>query len=146
MARYGEGDASFQAAGGEPGIRRLVEAFYAQMETLPEARGIRAMHPADLSVSIDKLARFLCGWMGGPKRYAEKYGAIRLPSAHEHLDVGEPERDAWLVCMKEALIPQPYEPAFKQYLLEQLAVPAERIRSVCTQRRLDPGATKLRPV
>lgn len=132
--RYGEGDASFRAAGGEEGIRALVEAFYEQMDSRPEARTIRAMHPDDLSESIDKLARFLCGWLGGPKRYAEKYGAIRLPSAHEHLAIAERERDAWLLCMREALKTVPYAPAFKQYLLGQLAVPAERIRSVCQQR------------
>jgi hemoglobin len=142
---YGEGDGSFRAAGGEAGIRRLVEEFYAVMDRLPEARGIRDMHPDDLHVSIDKLARFLCGWLGGPRRYAEKYGEIRLPRAHEHLDVSARERDAWMRCMREALIPQPYAPAFKQYLLEQLAVPAERIRSVSVQRQADPLASKLRP-
>ena len=61
------------------------------------------MHPGDLTVSIDKLARFLCGWMGGPKRYSEKYGGIAIPPAHSHLPVGESEKQAWLDCMREAL-------------------------------------------
>jgi hemoglobin len=129
--RYGVGDASFRAAGGEEGIRRLVEDFYRLMDSLPEARRIRAMHPPDLEESIDKLARFLCGWLGGPKRYQEKYGRIALPHAHAHLPIDADDRDAWLLCMDRALALQPFADDFKAYLIEQLAVPAERIRRVC---------------
>jgi hemoglobin len=85
------------------------------------------MHPDDLTVSIDKLARFLCGWMGGPKRYSEKYGGIAIPPAHSHLPVGESEKQAWLDCMREALDKQDYPDELKEYLIEQLTVPASRI-------------------
>lgn len=125
---YGVGDASFQAAGGEAGIARLVDDFYAAMERLPEAAAVRAMHPADLASSRDRLARFLCGWLNGPKRYQEKYGAISIPGVHAHLDIDTAARDAWLACMAEALDRQPYAEDFKRYLLRQLAVPAERVR------------------
>jgi len=127
--QYGEGDVSFRAAGGETGIRRLVDSFYDYMGKLPEAEAIFEMHPADLEVSRDKLARFLCGWLGGPRLYREKYGPIAIPSAHRHLEIGPAERDAWLLCMEKALEEQPYDRAFKQYLLEQLAVPAEFSRN-----------------
>ena len=129
MARYGEGDATFQAAGGEQGIRRLVNCFYDKMEAIPEAKVIRAMHPEDMSVSRDKLARFLCGWTGGPKLFSEKYGAIKIPVAHRHLDIGIAERDAWLLCMKQALAEQDYPQRLRDYLIKELAVPAERSRS-----------------
>ena len=125
--RYGEGDTSFQTAGGIDGVQRLVEDFYDVMSTRDDARIIRNMHPDDLTVSIDKLARFLCGWLGGPKRYSEKYGGIAIPPAHRHLPIGDPERDAWLACMQEATDRQDYPDDFKAYLLEQLAVPAGRI-------------------
>jgi hemoglobin len=129
QAPYGQGDASFQAAGGQQGIEKLVDAFYDAMASLPEAAKILAMHPADLTESRDKLSRFLCGWLGGPKRFSEKYGAIRIPFAHAHLAIGPQERDAWLRCMEVALASQPYEPAFKDYLMKQLFVPAERSRN-----------------
>lgn len=132
---YGEGDATHQALGGVDGIRRLVEAFYEEMDRLPEARRIRAMHPPDLSLSIDKLARFLSGWTGGPKLYSERYGPIRIPIAHRHLAVDEPERDAWLVCMKRALERRDYPEDLRRYMIEQLFVPAERIRVVSVDRR-----------
>ncbi len=125
---FGEGDASFRAAGGEAGIRRLVDAFYDEMTRRPEAVLIRAMHPADLRVARDKLARFLCGWLGGPPRYREAYGPIAIPAAHAHLRVDGAERDAWLACMRVAVDAQPYTVAFRRYLLEQLAIPAERVR------------------
>ncbi len=131
---YGDGDATFRACGGIEGIAALVETFYAEMDSLPEAKRIRDLHPLDLSTSIDKLARFLCGWTGGPKRYAEKYGPIRIPVAHQHLPVGAAERDAWLLCMERALEQQPYPEDLKRYLLEQLFVPAERIRVVVAER------------
>jgi hemoglobin len=127
--RHGEGDVSFRAAGGVAGITRLVDAFYRQMDALPEAAAIRRMHPRDLTESRDKLARFLCGWLGGEKLYQAKYGSIRLPAAHEHLPIGPAERDAWLRCMQHAVAEQDYAPGFAAYLLQELRVPAARILS-----------------
>jgi len=124
---FGKGDGSFQAAGGESGIRKLVEAFYRIMNEREDAKTIRDMHPDDLTVSIDKLARFLCGWMGGPKLYSEKYGGIAIPPAHAHIPIGEAEKLAWLTCMHCALEEQDYDAQFIQYLMTQLAVPAGRI-------------------
>jgi len=127
-SEYGDGDASFRAAGGVAGIERLVDDFYRIMDDSPGARAIRGMHPANLEEARDKLARFLSGWLGGPNRYAEKYGAISIPGAHARFAIGIDERDAWLDCMRAAVALQPYEPRFAAYLLEQLAIPAERIR------------------
>jgi hemoglobin len=127
--QYGDGDTSFQTAGGEEGVRKLVWDFYSIMSELPQAKKIRDMHPEDIDVSKDKLARFLCGWLGGPKLFREKYGPIQIPRAHHHLDIGVDERDAWLECMKQALVIQPYPESFKEYLLSELFKPADRSRS-----------------
>ncbi|MBT5220864.1 MAG: globin, partial [Woeseia sp.] len=80
--QYGTGDASFQAAGGETGIRKLVNEFFDRMGSDPRFVTIHGMHPEDKEISRDKLARFLCGWLGGPKLYNEKYGAIGIPRVH----------------------------------------------------------------
>ncbi len=127
--QYGEGDASYQAAGEYEGLTSLAERFYFHMDNLPEAKTIRDMHRDDLTESIEKLARFLSGWLGGPKLYREKYGSIAIPRAHSHLAIGSAERDAWLLCMEKALAEQPYAPEFRQYMLDQLFVPAERSRT-----------------
>ena len=125
--QYGFEDHSFQAAGGEEGIQKLVVAFYRVMHENAEFSPIRHMHPDDLSTSIDKLARFLCGWLGGPKRFQQKYGPIRIPIAHLPFDIDKNHRDQWLACMQLAVQEQTYPEDFKTYLIEQLAVPADRI-------------------
>ncbi|OUS08069.1 globin [Gammaproteobacteria bacterium 54_18_T64] len=135
-AVYGDGDASFQAAGAQAGIKRLVDHFYDHMERAPAAAAIRGMHPENLEVSRDKLYCFLCGWLGGEKLFAPKYGPIMIPRAHAHLEIGEPERDAWLLCMEKAVAEQPYAEDFKAYLLREIFVPAERCR-VFSQRRIE---------
>ena len=132
---YGVGDASFQAAGGEAGLRQLVDLFYELMDSREVARVIRAMHPADLEISRDKLATFLCGWLGGPKLYQAKYGGISIPGVHAHLAVDAAARDAWLAVMAEAVAAQDWQEDFKVYLMRQLAVPAERVRVVCEHMR-----------
>lgn len=89
--------------GGEAGIRRLVERFYALMDTLPEARAIRALHQPDLSHAKERLFMFLSGWLGGPPLYAERFGHPRLRQKHLPFPIGEAERDAWMLCMTRAL-------------------------------------------
>ena len=79
---------------------------------------VYAMHPEDKAISRDKLARFLCGWLGGPKLYNEKYGSIGIPRVHAHLAIATPERDQWLTCMAESVEEQPFAPDFKKYLME----------------------------
>lgn len=131
---YGTGAASYEAAGAKDGIARLVDAFYDVMDTAPEARGIRAMHEADLALSREKLKVFLCAWLGGPNEYRSRFGPISIPGAHAHLDIGAAERDAWLCCMERAVAAQPWRDDFKAYFLRAIAVPAERVRRACEGR------------
>jgi len=127
-ASYGTGDATYQAAGGEAGIRQLVDDFYDIMEANPAFATIWSWHPQPNDVSRDKLARFLCAWTGGPRLYSEKYGPISIPQVHQHLKVTQTEQDQWLDCMGQALAKQGYPADLVDYLLVQLAVPAERVR------------------
>jgi hemoglobin len=130
-AEYGNEDATYQAAGGQAGIRKLVDCFFDIMGSDARYQTIYHWHPEDREMSRDKLALFLCGWMGGPRPFVEKYGPIRIPDAHRHLKVTEIERDLWLDCMSRALQQQDYPPALIEYLQRQLAIPAERVRKVC---------------
>ena len=128
--QYGNLDTTYHAAGGEKGIQQLVDDFYDVMGSTEQYQRIYQWHP-DIPIARDKLARFLCGWMGGPKRYQEKYGSISIPQVHAHLSVSSVERDQWLSCMQEALARQNYPETLKHYLIEQLARPAELIRRTC---------------
>ncbi|MFT4519730.1 MAG: hemoglobin [Halioglobus sp.] len=128
---YGNGDATYQAIGGEQGLITLIDRFYDIMGSRAEYSRVWEMHPADKNVSRDKLARFLMSWTGGPSRYKEKYGPISIPKAHAHLEITAKERDQWLNCMGDALRDLGYAEELTAYLLEQLAVPANRILQAC---------------
>ena len=93
----------FEALGGLDGMRALVDAFYDRMEALPEAAGIRAMHPADPAGSREKLWMFLVGRFGGPQLYVERYGHPRLRARHLPFPIATAEAQAWMRCMDQAL-------------------------------------------
>ena len=54
----------YERLGGEQAVRKLVDRFYDLMDSLPEARHMRNLHPEDLAGSRDKLYKFLSGWLG----------------------------------------------------------------------------------
>ena len=93
----------YQLLGGDTAVRRLVDRFYDLMDTVPEYYGIRKLHPQDLAGSRDKLYMFLCGWLGGPGLYVEKFGHPMLRARHLPFSIGVEERDAWLACSMQAM-------------------------------------------
>ncbi|KAF0209709.1 MAG: hypothetical protein FD172_3212 [Methylocystaceae bacterium] len=93
----------FDRIGGFDTVDRLVETFYRNMDELPEARGIRAVHADDLGPTRAILKVYLAEWLGGPKDYSAKKGHPRLRMRHGHLRIGPAERDAWMLCMNGAL-------------------------------------------
>jgi hemoglobin len=125
---YGQLDTSYKAAGEETGLRKLSRDFYELMNELPQAKHIRDMHREDLSLMTDKLTLFLSMWLGGPRTYRDKYSQLGMPAAHRHLVINEAERDAWLICMDQAIEKQEFEESFKEYLKAQFRFPAEMIR------------------
>lgn len=131
---YGFGDATFQAAGGEAGVQRLVDAFYALMSSDERFAELHALHPADIQRSVDRLSAFLCGWMGGPRLYRERFGTISIPQAHEHVAVTVKTHGQWLACMGEAIDAQGYPPEFCAYLKRELARPADVILARANER------------
>ena len=119
----------FSALGGEPGIRTLVDRFYALMDERPEAAGIRALHPASLEGSRDKLFWFLCGWSGGPDHYISRFGHPRLRARHLPFPIGESERDQWLACMEQAMREQIGDEALRARLYESFTQTADWMRN-----------------
>jgi hemoglobin len=100
----------FDLIGGALAIDRLVETFYRNMESRPEARNISAMHAADLEPAKAILKLYLREWLGGPAEYSKQRGHPRLRQRHIRFPIGPAERDAWLACMNAALdevVPEP---------------------------------------
>ena len=93
----------FDWVGGEAAVRALVDRFYDLMDLEPAYAGIRALHPDDLDGSRDKLFWFLCGWMGGPSHYTDRFGHPRLRARHLPYAIGLAERDQWMACMQQAM-------------------------------------------
>ncbi|MCC6207146.1 MAG: group II truncated hemoglobin [Gammaproteobacteria bacterium] len=125
----GAEQSAYAALGGEGGVRRLVDRFYELMDQLPRARAIRALHPADLRSSRDRLFKFLSGWLGGPPLYMEQYGHPRLRARHLPFPIGEDERDAWLMCMAQALAESGIDEPLRDHLFHAMSQLADHMRN-----------------
>lgn len=119
----------YELLGEAEGVRKLVDRFYDLMDTLPEARAIRALHHDDLSLARDKLFKFLSGWLGGPPLYMQEHGHPRLRARHMPFPIGEAERDAWMACMKAALQETPLDDFARQQLVAALYRTADHMRN-----------------
>lgn len=119
----------FERLGGETGVRALVDRFYDLMELEPAFAGIRRLHPPSLDGSRDKLFWYLCGWLGGPNHYVERFGHPRLRARHLPYAIGLGERDQWLACMQRALAEQAVEAALAAKLGEALSGLADWMRN-----------------
>jgi hemoglobin len=119
----------FNRIGGEPAVRALVDRFYDLMDSLPEAREIRALHPAELATSREKLHLFLVGWMGGPQLYVERFGHPRLRARHLPFPIASRQRDQWLLCMGRALDECVADAELRAHLLGALERLADHMRN-----------------
>lgn len=119
----------YERLGGAVVIDRLVEAFYARMDTLPEAEGIRAMHADDLGNTKQVLKRYLSEWTGGPKLYSPEKGHPRLRQRHMGFSIGNAERDAWLLCMRGALEETVADAAARAAIYDAMAKLADWMRN-----------------
>ena len=107
---------AFDALGGEAQVRTLVDRFYDLMDLEPGFAPLRGLHPSTLDGSRDKLFWFLCGWLGGPDHYIERFGHPRLRARHLPFAIGIAERDQWMDCMRLALAELSTPPALRERL------------------------------
>ncbi|WP_431320114.1 group II truncated hemoglobin [Rhizobium sp. YTU87027] len=113
----------YEAIGGDAVVRALTRRFYALMETLPEARHVRAVHPPTLEDSEEKFYEYLTGYLGGPPLYTDKRGHPRLRSRHFVAEIGPVEREEWLLCFRQALEETIANPKLREIILP----PIERL-------------------
>ncbi|MEV4811611.1 globin [Micromonospora avicenniae] len=124
MNPAGESDRSqpsqtlFDAIGGEPTFRKLVDEFYAGVATDPL---LRPMYPEeDLGPAAERMTLFLMQYWGGPNTYSAQRGHPRLRMRHAPFRIGAAERDAWLRHMRRAVdrleLPADHATALWDYL------------------------------
>ncbi len=120
----------FDLIGGEAALRALVDRFYDLMELEPAYAALRAAHGSTLDAARQKTFWFLCGWMGGPQHYTERFGHPRLRARHLPFKIGILERDQWLACMAQAMQDVGVEPALVQRLEASFFQTADWMRNV----------------
>ncbi|GGY26064.1 group II truncated hemoglobin [Paludibacterium paludis] len=119
----------YELLGGEGVVRWLTDRFYDIMDSDPEVRTLRDMHPADLSGSRQKLFMFLSGWLGGPQLFVEAFGHPRLRMRHMPFAVDSAARDQWMRCMRQAVGELIVEDWLKDKLVESFYNTADFMRN-----------------
>lgn len=106
----------FTWIGGEPAVLALTDRFYDLMDLEPGYAALRAVHGSDLAQARQRLFWFLCGWLGGPQHYTERFGHPRLRARHLPFAIGIAERDQWLACMDQAMRETGVDPVLQERL------------------------------
>lgn len=122
-------DTPFEWIGGEDRVRALVDRFYDLMDLEPAYSALRASHGSTLSEARDKLFWFLCGWLGGPQHYQDRFGHPRLRMRHMPFSIGILERDQWLACMAQAMRELNIDPALQERLNQSFFQTADWMRN-----------------
>lgn len=120
----------FDLIGGEPQVKALVERFYDLMDLETGYRELRAVHAPSLDSAREKLFWFLCGWLGGPQHYTDRFGHPRLRARHLPFRIGILERDQWLACMDQAMGEVGVDAVLRTRLRESFFKTADWMRNV----------------
>lgn len=119
----------YEMIGGEATVRQLVRRFYEIMDTLPEAYGIRKLHPESLAGSEQKLYKYLTGWLGGPQLYVEEYGHPMLRARHLPFAIARDEAVQWMLCMRQAMAETIADEGLRNWLDDTLTQLANHMRN-----------------
>jgi hemoglobin len=74
-------------------------------------------------------SRFLCGWLGGPQHFVERFGHPMLRARHMPYRIGIEERDQWLACMSRAMAELQFDPQLARRLEESFFGTADWMRN-----------------
>jgi hemoglobin len=94
MAVHSGEQSIYDYAGGEEGIRKIVEIFYASIFEDPVLLPV-FKHP--VATHVDHLTAFLSEEFGGPARYTGELGGFdRIVTVHRHLQITEEQRQRFV--------------------------------------------------
>ncbi len=122
-------DTLFEWIGGEDRIKAVIDRFYDLMDLEPDYAALRTAHGNTLAGARDKLFWFLCGWMGGPQHYTERFGHPMLRARHMPFKIGIQERDQWLACMNQAMTETGVDDALRTRLAASFLQTADWMRN-----------------
>lgn len=91
----------YEHAGGEAGIRKIVQTFYDSIFTDPVLLPVFG-HPH--ATHVDHLTAFLSEEFGGPRRYTEELGGFdHIIAVHRPLKIKEPQRQRFIELFMAAV-------------------------------------------
>ena len=115
----------YEQMGGAQFFEKLVAGFYEGIKTDPV---LRPMYPeVDLDGAIDRLAKFLSQYWGGPTNYSDERGHPRLRMRHNVFPIDGNARDRWLGHMSASLAELEIEPHLKDQLWTYLVTAAHSL-------------------
>lgn len=126
--RSGNQPTLYDAVGGMPFFRRLVDHFYAGVEADPVLLSMYP-EPEDLGPARERLTLFLAQYFGGPTTYSERRGHPRLRMRHHPFVIGPEGRDHWLAAMRAAIDALEPDPAIDAALWGYFTMAAEAMRN-----------------
>ena len=111
----------YEAIGGAPAVRSIVERFYPKVKADPL---LGPIFPEDIRPVMEKQYLFLTQFLGGPPLYSEKYGHPMMRARHLPFPVTPARAKAWLDCMARALAETDIPEPLQALVLERLSGPA----------------------
>lgn len=115
----------YEALGGAPTFRAIVDRFYDLMESEPAYAALREMHAADLAPMRAALASFLGGWAGGPREWFDANPGRCMFSVHGGFAIGADTAGQWADAMERAIRDTPVaNEDLKAQLAERLSTMA----------------------
>ena len=90
----------YEHAGGDEGLHRLEEIFYAKALADPILKHVFTKR---VPTHVEHLTWFTAESFGGPNRFSRELGFQYLIDVHRHLDITEEQRDRFISAYLEAL-------------------------------------------
>jgi hemoglobin len=109
----------FEHAGGEEGLHRLEEVFYASVLRDPI---LQPLFGAGRPEHVDHLTAFTVESFGGPDRFSRQLGFGHLISVHRGLKINEEQRQRFVELYMQALdaADLPADPEFRDAVREHV--------------------------
>ncbi|WP_336958965.1 globin [Sphingobium aquiterrae] len=94
----------YDAIGGEAAVVAIVSRFYDIMDRDPAYARLRTLHAADLAPVRNGLARFIAGWLGGPRDWFDRGQCVM--SIHRAFHIDTVLAAQWSEAMSRAIAGQ----------------------------------------
>lgn len=121
MTSEQQGLTIYEVIGGADAVRKLVEAFYPEVQSHPL---IGSLFPADITPVMEKQYMFLTQFLGGPSLYSDQFGHPMMRARHMPFPITPERADAWLACMEKALGSIGLDEELQRVVLARLKGPA----------------------